>query len=131
MTSKNSDHNDHHGVGHIVPYHITILTCCALLFLTAVTVLSAKLDFGVLDLPEFNITLAFIIAGIKASLVCLFFMHLRWDRSINSFMLFISIALVVLFIVMALVDTGENIEDLEKGNTSGVTSAISEIEGAH
>ena len=128
MSDNNS--NDSHGVGHIVPYHITVLTCIALLFLTVVTVVSAKFDFGILDLPEFNIGLAFIIAGIKASLVCLFFMHLRWDRPINSFMLFVSIALVVLFIVMALIDTNENHETKNKGNPDIVTNAILDIEGA-
>tara|TARA_Y100001970_G_C13976386_1_gene720835 strand:+ start:163 stop:555 length:393 start_codon:yes stop_codon:yes gene_type:complete len=129
MSESSKQHNAH-GVGHIVPYHVTILTCCALLFLTVVTVLSAKFDFGLLDLPEFNITLAFIIAGIKATLVCLFFMHLRWDRSINSFMLFISIALVVLFIVIALMDTGVNLENIQKGNTDEINSALSEIKDA-
>ena len=31
-----------------------------------------------------NVIIAMLIAGVKASLVALFFMHLRWDRPVNA-----------------------------------------------
>jgi cytochrome c oxidase subunit 4 len=47
----------------------------ALLALTVVTVTAAGIDFG-----PYNTVIALVIATIKASLVALFFMHLRYDK---------------------------------------------------
>ena len=44
----------------------------ALLFLTALTILVSFVDLG-----PFNTPVAFVIAGVKATLVVLFFMHMR------------------------------------------------------
>jgi cytochrome c oxidase subunit 4 len=44
----------------------------ALLFLTALTILVSYVDLGPLNTP-----IAFIIAGVKATLVVLFFMHMK------------------------------------------------------
>jgi len=44
----------------------------ALLFLTALTILVSYVDLG-----PFNTPVAFVIAGVKATLVVLFFMHMR------------------------------------------------------
>ena len=51
-----SDHHDgHDSGGHAVPIKILAITCAALLFLTAVTVWVASLDFDILQLPGINI----------------------------------------------------------------------------
>lgn len=47
----------------------------ALLVLTVITVTAAGIDFG-----PYNTVIALIIATVKASLVALFFMHLRHDK---------------------------------------------------
>ena len=47
----------------------------ALLVLTIITVQASYLDFG-----AFNTVVALLIASVKASLVALFFMHLRHDK---------------------------------------------------
>ena len=47
----------------------------ALLARTVVTVTAAGIDFG-----PYNTVIALVIATIKASLVALFFMHLRYDK---------------------------------------------------
>jgi cytochrome c oxidase subunit 4 len=47
----------------------------ALLVLTVITVTAAGIDFG-----PYNTVIALIIATLKASLVALFFMHLRYDK---------------------------------------------------
>ena len=57
------------------------------------------------DLGGFNIWLAMIIATIKATLVCMYFMHLRYDRSFNAIVLVVSIAFVMLFLSLAVLDT--------------------------
>jgi len=50
----------------------------ALLALTAATVGIALVDLG-----AFNTAAALAIAGLKAALVVLFFMHLRWSSRVN------------------------------------------------
>ncbi len=69
-----------------------------LLFLTAMTVLIAQVDFGVV-----NVFIAMGIATIKASLVLLFFMHLKYD---DKFFLVIFLTgvffLVIIFLICEL-----------------------------
>jgi cytochrome c oxidase subunit 4 len=59
---------------HIVPRTTYIAIFAALLVLTAVTTLVAFYDFGVM-----NPVIAMSIACLKATLVVLFFMHLRYS----------------------------------------------------
>jgi cytochrome c oxidase subunit 4 len=120
------EHDGHHGVGHVVSPKILIATAAALLVLTVVTVASAKIDFNDFDLREMNIVVALTIAVIKASLVCLFFMHLRWDRPFNSFVLVCSLAFVALFIGFAMTDSSEYMPDVIKGDTETVTTKLNE-----
>lgn len=98
---------EHHGVGHVVSPKILIATALALLVLTALTVAAANVSFEALEMPELHIIVALGIALLKAALVCLFFMHLRWDRPFNAFVLVTSMALVVLFITFALTDSNQ------------------------
>lgn len=62
---------------HIVPFNIYIKVLSALLVLTVLTVLVAQMDFGF-----FNVLIAMGIATIKAALVLLFFMHLKYDNKL-------------------------------------------------
>jgi cytochrome c oxidase subunit 4 len=57
---------------HIVPAKMYVLIWAVLLVLTLTTVLVSFVDLG-----PFNPVLALLIATIKATLVALFFMHLR------------------------------------------------------
>ena len=63
---------NHH---HIVPFSIYAKVLSVLLALTALTVAVAQVDFGFL-----NVLIAMGIATIKAVLVLLFFMHLKYDN---------------------------------------------------
>lgn len=72
----------------------------ALLLLTAVTVLVSYVDLGL-----WNAVVALLIASVKASLVALFFMHLKSeDRLVWGFAL-VPIAFLALIIFGTLVDT--------------------------
>ncbi len=62
---------------HIVPFYIYIRVLSALLVLTVLTVAVAQMDFGI-----FNVLIAMGIATIKAVLVLLFFMHLKYDNKL-------------------------------------------------
>ncbi len=63
----------------IVPTWVNVLVCAGLLALTfATTVL------GRIDLPPWNLVIALAIAGGKALLIVLWFMHLRFSASVMS-----------------------------------------------
>ena len=115
-------HDETHGVGHIVSHKILIATGFALLVLTVITVLAAEFDFG-----RANVFVALAIAAVKASLVVLFFMHLRWDRPFNSFIFVASIFFVGLFIAFALTDTVEYETEINPGNAEKVKTALEEL----
>jgi cytochrome c oxidase subunit 4 len=84
----------------VVPLRLLVGVLCALLVLTVITVAVTYVDLGPL-----NLVVALVIAMTKATLVLLFFMHLRWDRPFNAVVLIISLALVVLFMIFALIDS--------------------------
>ena len=110
-----NEHQPDHGVGHIVPIWILAATGGTLLVLTAVTVLAASFDFG----PA-NVWIALAIAGVKATMVVLLFMHLLWDRPFNAILFVTSLAFVALFISFALTDTREYAVDMDTGNAPEV-----------
>jgi cytochrome c oxidase subunit 4 len=89
----------HPQVGHVVPLPVLFAVLGTLLVMTFVTVAVSWLDFG-----RFNLWIAIGIAVFKASLVLLFFMHLKYDKPFNAIVVIVSIALVMLFIGIALTD---------------------------
>ncbi|HRP63566.1 MAG TPA: cytochrome C oxidase subunit IV family protein [Phycisphaerales bacterium] len=128
-THKHSNEDaGHHGVGHIVSPKILIANTIALLVLTVITVAVAKIDFMEYNIHELNMIVALGVAVVKASLVCLFFMHLYWDRPFNGFVLVGSIAFVALFMVLAMMDTSEYRSDIVPGDSRGVVERINAAE---
>ncbi len=101
-------HDPTHGVGHVVPQSLLVGVLVALLILTVITVAASRIDLGFL-----NIWVALGIAALKASLVCLFFMHLRWDRPFNSVLLVSALFLVALFLSFCMMDTREYKPDID------------------
>ena len=96
---------DMHGETHI---HVVSLKLLAIIFvilmvLTAITYAVTAIDLGY----QGNLLVAVAIAVIKSILVCLYFMHLRWDNPFNTLCLVTAIVFVGLFIVIASIDTGE------------------------
>ena len=63
-----------HAGGHIAPVSLYLAVFAALLVLTATTVAVAFVDLGALNTPA-----AIAIAVVKALLVILYFMHVRWS----------------------------------------------------
>jgi cytochrome c oxidase subunit 4 len=106
-------------VGHLVPYSTLFATGLALLFLTVITVAARYIDLG-----EANIYLAIGIAVVKATLVSLFFMHLRWDRPFNLMVLVGSMLFVVLMMVFCMMDVGQYQPTINKGNPSKVQAYL-------
>lgn len=95
--------NEHSGVlAHIVPLRVLAAVWIALLVFTWLTVAATYVDLG-----NLNLWIALIIATIKASLVILYFMHLRYDHPFNAVVFITSLVFVMLFIGLALMDTLE------------------------
>ncbi len=100
-----------------MPWRLLATIWLALVGLTAVTVAAAEVDLG-----RWNLVIALAIATLKASLVLLFFMHLRWDRPFNG-VLFISMLLfVALFISFALMDSSAYRPDLIPGYAPAIVA---------
>ena len=106
-------------VGHLVPYSTLFATGGALLVLTVITVAARYVDLG-----EANIYLAIGIAVIKATLVSLFFMHLRWDRPFNLMVLVGSMLFVILMMVFCMMDVGQYMGQENQGNAKQVQTYV-------
>lgn len=95
----------HHKIeahAHAVPFRTLLMTFIALMILTVLTVAAHEVDFG----PA-NIWVALIIAFVKAVIVALYFMHLRWDSPFNAIVLIASLLFVTLFLGAAMMDSRE------------------------
>lgn len=96
-------HGDDHGLSHVASVKVLLGTGGTLLFLTIVTVLATKVDFG----PSMNLALAMFIAVIKATLVVLFFMHLKYDKVFHSVIFVSAILAAALFVGFTMMDSGQ------------------------
>jgi cytochrome c oxidase subunit 4 len=67
----------------------------ALLVLTVVTVGASMIDWGGMT----NVVIAMLIASVKASLVALFFMHLRWEGRMNAIIFCSTLFFLGLFLI--------------------------------
>jgi cytochrome c oxidase subunit 4 len=95
---------DHaHGIAHVAERKVLLGTWIALMFLTVITVTATRIDLG----PTYNLALAMAIAVVKATLVVLFFMHLRYDKVFHSVLVVGGVLAAALFIGFALMDSGQ------------------------
>lgn len=78
-----------------------IFTIIALFFLTAITVMAAGIHFGS---NTTNLIIAMAIATVKASLVVMFFMHIRWEKGMNAIVFLSSVFFVGVFFTFTLLD---------------------------
>lgn len=101
-------HDAHDHGDHAVPLWILFAVWASLMILTGLTVFSAQFDLGRLDL-----IIAMFIATVKATLVCLFFMHLYWDRPIMGMMFLGCLGFVFLFITFVMIDSNQYLPAIE------------------
>lgn len=87
---------------HVLPVRVYAMVWGGLLCLTFLTVLVSYKDFGVL-----NLIIAMLIATAKASLVVLFFMHLKYDEPFNKVIFMGCLAFLSVFFILTLADTME------------------------
>ncbi|MBD3169901.1 MAG: cytochrome c oxidase subunit IV [candidate division Zixibacteria bacterium] len=85
---------------HALPLRVYLGVAGALMVLTVITVAVSYVDFG-----GWNVVVALLIAGFKASLVALYFMHLLYDNKLYMFIFLSAVAFLVILIVFTMFDT--------------------------
>ncbi len=93
---------DHGTLAHVMPVPMLLAVFFALMALTVLTVTATWVDLG-----GWTLAIAMGIATIKASLVALYFMHLRYDHPFNGLLFAVALAFLATFIALTLLDTLE------------------------
>jgi len=94
-------HSEHHSdqQHHILPNSMAAKIFGALLVLTVITVWVAQFDLGSL-----NFAVAMLVASIKATLVCLFFMGLKYDHKENTVIFSTAFIFMTIFMILTFGD---------------------------
>jgi cytochrome c oxidase subunit 4 len=87
---------------HVLSPAVLVGTAAALVALTAVTVAAARVDLGAA-----NVAVALGIATLKASLVALFFMHLKYEHRFHLVVLVGAAVFAALFASFVLFDASQ------------------------
>ncbi len=85
---------------HITPTRTLVAVFAGLVSLTILTVVTSRMDLG-----GFNVPLALGIAGVKGTLVVLFFMALKYDNRVNMVILTVGALFVIVFLSFTMLDT--------------------------
>ncbi len=85
---------------HVLSPGVLLGTAGALFALTLATVITSRIQLG-----AFNVVLALAIAGLKATLVALFFMHLKWEGRMQAVAIAGAVFFAVLFVGFVVFDT--------------------------
>lgn len=123
--STSHAHAEHHAHGHDHAHdhahgwkgYLYILL--ALLVLTVITVGASRINFGS---PAANVVIAMTIATIKASLVALFFMHLKDDKAINGLIFVSTLLFLGVFLGFCLIDADSR-DDIRPATYMGPVDA--------
>jgi cytochrome c oxidase subunit 4 len=80
LTHEHVEDVSSHGEHHIVPISVYLWVFAALMVLLVLTLAAAAFDLG-----PFNIVIAMTIAVVKAGIVVLYFMHVRYSSHMVKF----------------------------------------------
>jgi cytochrome c oxidase subunit 4 len=92
-----SEHSDHEH--HIVSPKVYVAIFLSLLFFTGLTVAASYLEMGV-----FNAVVALAIAVVKATLVVLFFMHVKYSTKLTKLTVGAGLFTFIVLVGMTLCD---------------------------
>jgi cytochrome c oxidase subunit IV len=87
-------------LAHVVDPLVLVAVFSALIVLTVVTVAVSYFDFGAM-----NLLVAMGVATIKAALVALWFMHLRYDSPFYAFLFLVAVVFLGLFLSITMLDS--------------------------
>jgi cytochrome c oxidase subunit 4 len=121
--AANASSHDEHPIAHVMPLPVLLGVFAALMVLTFLTVAATWVDLG-----WFNLPIAMAIATVKATLVALYFMHLRYDAPFNGLALLVALVFVALFILITLLDTFQYQPDVELYRDKTGVSAPGSVE---
>jgi cytochrome c oxidase subunit 4 len=99
QTGHEAGHDSHEGEMHIVPPRTYMIVGGILLFLTATTVWASYLELGV-----WNPVIALFIACVKATIVVLFFMHVKYSSKLTKLTVGAGLFTFLTLIAMTLAD---------------------------
>jgi cytochrome c oxidase subunit IV len=110
-----SDHaaDEHACYAHVVPLWLLIAVFAALILLTGLTVLLHEPQWRE-RLGDWGLVAAMAIATLKAVLVALYFMHLRYDKPFHAIIFLAALLFVGLFLSLTVLDTLEYRPDIEQ-----------------
>lgn len=91
--------HDSHEHNHIIPLKVYFGILATLLFLTIITVVASRIDFG-----HMNTVIAFAIATVKASLVLGYFMHLKYDDKMYLVIFLTGVFFLVVMYLFSVLD---------------------------
>lgn len=98
---------------HVVPPQVLLMVFATLLLLTLATVAATWFDFG-----SAALVIALGIATVKAALVALYFMHLRYDNPFFAVVFLTALLFLALFLSLTLLDTLQYQPDVENWRTN-------------
>ncbi|MBN8553967.1 MAG: cytochrome C oxidase subunit IV family protein [Deltaproteobacteria bacterium] len=108
---SHNDSNEHKPHDHILSNKLGLKVLIALLILTVITIIASRIDFGALNFP-----IAMLIASVKALMVVLIFMGLKYDDNENRVIFFSSFVFVAIFILLTAADIFTRGDFQVKGN---------------
>lgn len=94
----------HQSTHHVIPAKVFVIILGILLVLTVLTVVFHSMQLGSLAAP-----VAFIIATTKAVLVMAYFMHLKYDTTINKMIFGTAFFFVALLFILCVIDIATRI----------------------
>lgn len=94
-------HPHSHAHGHVTPLPVYLAVFATLMVLTAVTVIVAYFDFG-----EWNKVIALSIASFKATIVVLYFMHVKHASRLTKLFTVTGLFFLLVLFGLTMVDYG-------------------------
>jgi cytochrome c oxidase subunit 4 len=94
-----SEHEHGHGHGHIAPVSVYVAIFAALMVLTGLTVFAAYVNLGM-----FNPLVALGIAAFKATLVILFFMHVKYQSRLTKLVVMTGLFFLTILLTETMMD---------------------------
>ena len=96
------------GQHHIIPFRVYVNVAVALIVLTALTLLCHQWFHG----TALSGPVAFLIAAVKAALVLLYFMHLKYDNMTNRVIFGAGFFFLLILISFSALDIWTRIQNL-------------------
>ena len=104
--SHEHSHDDEHGDDYHHHAHISTIKTNTLVFIGLIILTLLTVGAYTVRLGEYNLLVALIIASMKASLVCTWFMHLKYEQRFNTLFFLGAFLFVAVFVGYTVNDTG-------------------------